>query len=721
MVYSIIFSSNMIILEWFQAVIFYIVFSSFAFAGFFFSKKVFGNKIVAYATGKLFGLMIVGYGIWMASSFRILDYQNNWMVSGIWITAILLGIFLNRGRFSNHGKPHNLPGTTAETKSPFVWKEFLLLEAITLAAYFAYLIIRNQNGAIAGGENLMDMALLSASGKTSYFPFIDPWYAGKTVNYYYYGFYLVSLLSNLAHVSYSFAYNFAIGLIYSQSFLFSGLISYFLTRSKRLALLAALLVTTFGTLFFAACPFRIATENSNVCNYNAAAQYFNPSNISNEIPSYSFTVANLHPHLISLPFFLNALILLYAASRRPKANAFLAFLLAINLATCALINAWDSITLLSLLSVSLLMFFIKTIKDSNKRKIDFRRIRAWSVFAVITLFLAAILVLPAARSFNAPISGLGLAYSQVKQYNLQDVQWPTPIEAEIGIWGLFLAITLAALFIERARILSNHIFVTAITIVSVAIIIGVEFVFVKDIFSVTNPSWFRYNTVFKFGFHAWVLLSLAFAWGIKTLYSHDFKSKTGLMRRGLEIVIAIAIIGGAFYPYQARFFYSNSSNKGLDGSLWIKERAIGDWNAINYINSNIAGRSVIAEAVGQSYTTYGRISAFTGMIAPMGWKSHEVVWRLKKEDIAGGSQSKPEINGFNEVSKVDDDMKILYETSDIEETKKIIDEYKIQYVFIGSLEREAYKNLNEKKFRAIGTLLFSSSGSDIFKIDAPSR
>jgi|GEM_PF-2810160 uncharacterized membrane protein len=699
--------------ELIQAAFFYLVFSSFAFIGLPLTKKVFKNGAVAYAAAKLFGFMIIGYGIWIASSLRLIDYQNGWIVAGVWVIAVILGIFIDKKL-----SPRDQPAVGIEAKTHTFWhrsKDILLIEAITVAAYSVYLVARSQNPAIEGGEHFMDMAFLGASGKTHYFPFIDPWYAGKTVNYYYYGFYLVSLTSNLAHVSYSIAYNLAIGLIYSQSFLFSGIIAYFLTRSKKLSLLTALLITTFGALFFAACPFRIAAEGNRVCNYNAAAQYFNPPYISNEIPSFAFTTANLHPHLIALPFFLCALALIYAASQKPKPDKTISLLFALNIATCALINAWDFVTLSSLSLVFLLIIFLKISKSGKSSGDNLRAIGKWSLFAAMTFGMAVILILPMLITFDVPTAGLGLAYSHIKEYGLQNVQWPTPIEAEIGIWGELLAIVLTALFIERKRILPRHNFIAAIAITSAVIIVGVEIFFVKDIYSVTIPSLFRYNTVFKFGFHAWVLLSLAFIWGMKILYSHDFGTKTGLARRGLNAIIAVTVIGGAFYPYQALVSYPKSVAKGLNGAQWIEKTSEGDWNAINYINTHIPERAVIAEASGDSYSIHGRISAFTGMIAPIGWMSHEAVWRIKKEDLADKSTSQ---NIFAEVNGIGNDMRSLYETSDIQAAKNIIDKYKIEYVFVGKLEKDDYPILDEKKFYSLGKPVFSSPNSNLFKIDA---
>jgi len=47
----------------------------------------------------------------------------------------------------------------------------------------------------------------------------------------------------------------------------------------------------------------------------------------------------------------------------------------------------------------------------------------------------------------------------------------------------------------------------------------------------------------------------------------------------------------------------------------------------------------------------------------------------------------------------------------------MLEKYNVSYVFLGSLEREKYKNLNEEKFNQLGKAVFESGETKIFEIN----
>ena len=90
---------------------------------------------------------------------------------------------------------------------------------------------------------------------------------------------------------------------------------------------------------------------------------------------------------------------------------------------------------------------------------------------------------------------------------------------------------------------------------------------------------------------------------------------------------------------------------------------------------------VLAEAVGGSYTAYGRISAHSGQPTVLGWNFHESQWR----------------GGESEKGSRESDIERLYTTSNWTEALLIIQQYDILYVYIGALEHNRYA-VNETKF-----------------------
>src|SRR5262249_4717050 len=82
------------------------------------------------------------------------------------------------------------------------------------------------------------------------------------------------------------------------------------------------------------------------------------------------------------------------------------------------------------------------------------------------------------------------------------------------------------------------------------------------------------------------------------------------------------------------------SGNSLDGLIYLKYclplqfsctvNVTGDYDAIRWLNTHVQGTPVIVEAVGDDYSLYGRISAFTGLPTLMGWQGHEYQWRANQ-------------------------------------------------------------------------------------------
>ncbi|MBI2074480.1 MAG: hypothetical protein HYT83_01440, partial [Candidatus Levybacteria bacterium] len=62
------------------------------------------------------------------------------------------------------------------------------------------------------------------------------------------------------------------------------------------------------------------------------------------------------------------------------------------------------------------------------------------------------------------------------------------------------------------------------------------------------------------------------------------------------------------------------------------------------------------------------------------------------------------------------EVKTLYETEDINQTKNLIRKYNISLVFIGDLERQKYQLLDEQKFEILGKIIYQKGQTKIYKI-----
>lgn len=678
-----------------SALIFYGVTVLFSAVGLPFTLKIFSNTSLAYVAARFVGLLLFGYLIWLLASLHILDYQWVWVI-WLLLIACVTGSAIYTYRSSE----------ILKNRSLLSWSWVLAIEIAGLSVYLVYLYLRAHNAEINGTEKFMDMALMSASGKTNYFPFVDPWYAGKSVNYYYFGVYLASLISNLTHVPYALTYNFSLGFIYTQASLLAFALIYYIGKSRIWALFGAVFLTSAGTVFFANCVLQSWLRGLPVCSYASSTRLFSPSYIINEIPSYSFTVGDLHAHLLALPVFLLGLSLLYAVWASEKLHLSLVSILVLTLACIGLINPWDLITLSCLLGL-LVMFKLGLLAKAR----DWSLAKDWLAALCVIVLGSVLLMWPGTHGFQNPVMGLGFAPGFVRLHALSNVQWPTPFTAEVGMWGIFFLFSIY-FFTNRLiwqKVESRYLFILAL--LSVSIIVGVELFFVRDIYSVANPPYFRANTTFKFGYHAWTMLTIVTFAG----FGIAFSRYKGLAKCIFLSFITIILISGAVYPVVAvrQFYLNTTAGLTLDGSLWMRNTYPEDWAVIGYINNNIHERSVIAEAVGDSYTTFSRISTYTGQITPMGWQTHEWTWRFHPT-VPGGVGGE---TGWTAVNLVAGDIKALYETSNIDLARQIIAKYGIKYVYVGALEQKTYAALDQVKFSILGDVVFKYGNSYLYQID----
>ncbi|MDR3643030.1 MAG: DUF2298 domain-containing protein [Candidatus Doudnabacteria bacterium] len=710
-----------LIAQYSQAFLFYFVFSLFGLLGLVLTIRIFGGTAAAYLTGKIIGLAVFGYAVWLLVSLRIINFQNFWLVVVLFAAALLAAVWFSRGELRK-----------------LDWDKILLYELATLALYFAYLFLRSYNPQIFGTEKFMDMAMLTGSGKTGVFPFADPWYAGKAVNYYYYGYYLMALLARLSNTGYALAYNFSLALIFCQVLLLSFVLVLTLTGSRFFSALASFFVGLAGPAIYGSCVLRVFFSNASVagqCFYPMASRFGSPAYVINELPSYSFIVADLHPHVLSLPFFLAGLIVLWhlLGEPRPKTSTMLAGLALLG--TNAVINPPNFPTLGGIFA---LIFFVKAwqiFKDKKyswKAAVKDRGLRAWFFWAVGLAAGSFILFAPFFLQFKSFVTGIGFAPSFAAAHNLFGAAsgYPTPFGYTLGLWAVFAVfIIVAGYLLFRYGADRTLVFEWILVIVSAALIIFAELFFYEDLFHIANPPYFRANTVFKSDYQAWILLAVA----ASGLLAAGWKRAGTLRARANRYVGRSLVAAAVFFGliFSGSFFWQGivqayaqtwpAHGFNLDGSVFLEQsQSAGDYRTVQWLNQNQKQRVVILEASGASYQYFGRISVFTGMIDPINWYAHEWTWRFAyPPGITNWHEAvgKSIDTGYGAIAAVGDDVKKMYESADSGETQSLLKKYNVQFVYIGDLERTTYPDLNEAKFQSLGQVVFSYENSELFKIN----
>ncbi len=179
-----------------------------------------------YPLARTAGMLALSYFAWLAGSFRI--PYSRLSIGVIFAALLLFGLFL---AYRQRKEIRQELGSG--------WKYFLLIEAICLLFFLAFLLVRLGNSDLwhpyFGGEKPMDFSYFNAILKSSSFPPYDPWYAGGYLNYYYYGFVFAGTLVKLLGIVPSFAYNLILPAMFSMIALgaFSG--AWNLVNSQRSA------------------------------------------------------------------------------------------------------------------------------------------------------------------------------------------------------------------------------------------------------------------------------------------------------------------------------------------------------------------------------------------------------------------------------------------------------------------------------------------------------
>jgi YYY domain-containing protein len=159
------------------------------------------------------GLLAVAWGAWWLASLRVLPWGRG---------AILLAALVLAGASAAALARRGPSGPRWRAWLAWLRRErglVLATEAVFLGAYLLFLLIRAANPDLwhpaRGGEKPMELSYLTAVVKTTYFPPYDPWFAGGYLNYYYFGYVLVAALIRLTGVMPTIAFNVAVPAFYA--------------------------------------------------------------------------------------------------------------------------------------------------------------------------------------------------------------------------------------------------------------------------------------------------------------------------------------------------------------------------------------------------------------------------------------------------------------------------------------------------------------------------
>jgi uncharacterized membrane protein len=268
-----------------------------------------------------------------------------------------------------------------------------------------------------------------------------------------------------------------------------------------------------------------------------------------------------------------------------------------------------------------------------------------------------------------------------------------------GYWVLVLMVPLmllAAALMLQLRVPDERRYVLVLVFTAFLILVGIEFFYLKDHLDGDQMGWWRMNTLFKFYLQAWVMLGIAVGVSLPLIWHAMDEWRAGWRWIG-SVVLTLLLIAAALYPLLGtparvvdRFPGERPPIGSLDGMefmtvgtyTWPDENnpipLWGDYQAIHWLQDNVKGTPVLAEAPIGYYREFGvRVSSFTGLPTLVGMHESEQRW---------GSQVGPRSGQARN----------LYHTVNLEETMDLIRELEVEYVYVGPLERIEYPQADVK-------------------------
>ena len=735
---------------------------------------------------RILGLLLVCWLAWLIVSLGWMEFSRGAVYAGMGAVAVISGavIWFRRHELLGLVKTH--------------WRLLLLGEVLFLAAFLAFVAVRYFNPDLwhpyRGGEKPMELAYFTAVFKSTVMPPYDPWFAGGYLNYYYWGYFVIACVNRVAAIVPTAAFNLAVPLFFALTLTGAFSLGYNLAAGARrsaarrggsvqvmagghrrgrellspvvcgivAALFTAVLANIDGIVQIIQGAWEVVVRGQGWPGFDfwrssrmiPPLDSFEPPWLAfwlpdfipgdagsswhiTEFPFFTFLFADLHAHMMVIPFTILVLglgLALVAGLRNAGAawTATAGLALALALGSLWAINSWDypSYVILTLVIIGLACLFTRYAA----------RFKLW-LFAGLAASVLALSLLsfwPFHQFYETFNSGLDAS------------RWRTPVDRFVAIHGLFLFIAgtflvlrsrtdLATLVrVERrgeelppgmgwlrlivvAAVLAGVVFavlgywnavllsaflllvlsaawrvlqspdparpfdimVLAMLAMAGFIAIGVDFVTVEGDIG-------RMNTLFKYYLEVWVFLAIGSAYMLWRL-APSWPGVLNLRVPSAVWVLLLVLLVGSSLIYTALGTRDRLADRfielppTLDGTAYMLRAAhwergenfmlFHDYEAIRWLQDNVEGSPVVLEAHMEQYRWGGRVANYTGLPTILGWPWHQVQQRHAYREL---------------VDERANDVRRAYETADIETAVELMRKYDVSYVVVGELERLNY-------------------------------
>ena len=720
-----------------------------------------------YLFSKPLGLLIVATIAWLLSSFSLIGFNPVSIGIGVISLAIVsFAIFWH-------------VGDEIVIFMKARWKTLAVAELIFLLAFLLFLAIRLANPdlwhAWRGGEKPMDFAYLNAITRSTIMPPYDPWFAGGYLNYYYYGQFIIATMIRITGIIPSVAYNLAVPLVFALTAGAVYTLGYNIValamRARGavklgsapvmfgiVAVVLALIAANVDGLIQVASGFydsAIRGQEFPAFDYWRSTRVFEREPGGNEItefPFFTFLYADLHAHMIAIPFAVMALglsIVVFLRSGMERLSRFesLAALvvLGVVLGSLRLINSWDYPT--QLLFASGFILVGEFLYGHRGKLVGIAQ--AVGKIAIVGV-IGYIVYLPFHQNFELFNNGVELSkfktalwryllihglfvfaigswivvewrqgtfrFTDIYRKLTVDYGYPTwslaLIVGAIGVaWiavifsypqfiTVFAALTAAAVvaftgwfaYIRRHSGQRYIIITSALVLMALFIAAGVDLITVKNDIG-------RQNTIFKFYIQAWWLLAIAATYAIWRLW--DIGALVTRRMSGVKTLwisaFAVLAVGVLVYPVMAtdvriddRF---NGIGPGIDGEAYMDDAVYRNRGMTLEFATDRPGIEWLRNHVeGAPVVVEAQWDLYT-------WANRISIYTGLPTILGWDWHQTQQRHEYRwEVQRRRAAINNFYTTRDVSEARNFLDEFGVRYVYVGELERGAYPVSGIEKF-----------------------
>ena len=719
------------------------------------------------------------------------------------------------------------------------WRMVVAAEALFVLAYLAFVLIRAANPDLwhpwRGGEKPMELAYFTAVARSSALPPYDPWFAGGYLNYYYWGYFILSIPTRLTGIPPVTAFNLAVPTLFALTATGAGALAYYFVKAadgvrgevsppdppnrpmgrvvpwcriaRRLprgaavmGLVSAVMVAVAGNLDGMVQLFHILSARVNGIPVPLSAfdfwrssraipeiPSFEPSALTpwlestdrvdlgfhiTEFPYFTFLFADLHAHMMTMPFALLALALGFAAllgvSRSGPKSIWTwgcAALMGLAVGSLWTINSWEypaygllmagfalaaawmmpgEIKVRVALGIALalaaaVVSYVGFLPFHNATETfgtgieptrwrtpltNYLLIHALPLLAAVALLSATLPTafspllariraatgVPAAHQWLLAGAPVGLA--------LAGYFWAAGF-LTAGVLMVLLTLTCwslaSALLDGNESTTRSDVAVLGMLAVALAIGIGVDFVRVEGDIA-------RMNTLFKYYLVAWVLFGVAGAYGFWRGWT-AWRSRPSVYGRAVRVSFAALVgavgLGVMIYPVlatpvriQDRF---HSTPLTLDGAAWMPD-------AVHWERDELIEMRWDADAISW---LQDNVSGTPVILEAHGdqyrWNGRMSVYTGLPTVIGWPWHQTQQRNDWNLIQERARDVSSIYNTLSKHAALELINQYRVRYIVVGDLERIYYLPHGIEKFDQMVEddtleLAYANDGTTIYRV-----